>query len=93
MEEQDFQTHYENLLPDIHGTFMIVLFRARDSELNEVLVEKINATGKIWVSGTSWGGSKAARIAVANWRVNLDDSGEYGGVGVVREVLKQVAGF
>ena len=57
---------------DLESTFIIVLFRARDPALNEVLVDRINATGKMFVSGTSWGGKKAVRIAVGSWRVEVE---------------------
>jgi glutamate/tyrosine decarboxylase-like PLP-dependent enzyme len=52
--------------------FMIVLFRARDERINVELVKRINKTGKIYVSGTKWEGKPAARIAVSNWRVDVE---------------------
>lgn len=73
--------HYE-LLPDEGGAagaaggmdevFIIVLFRAKDRELNDVLVEKINRTRQMYVSGTRWKGEKAVRIAVSSWRVDVE---------------------
>ncbi|EEH38172.1 hypothetical protein PAAG_01093 [Paracoccidioides lutzii Pb01] len=54
----------------LHNTFMIVLFRARDEGLNGVLVNKINETSEMYVSGTIWEGIPACRIAISNWRVN-----------------------
>ncbi len=57
-------------------TFMIVLFRAKDESLNKVLVKKINATGKIYVTGTSWDGQPAARIAVSNWQTDVGRDGK-----------------
>lgn len=66
--------HYE-LLPDesanLDEIFMIVLFRAKDTALNEVLVEKINQTRQMYVSGTKWGGQKAVRMAVSTWKVDV----------------------
>ena len=50
-------------------TFIIVLFRAKDGALNNRLVDSINATRKMYVSGTMWEGSAATRIAVSNWQV------------------------
>lgn len=70
----------------LEGTYMVVLFRARDEALNEVLVDRINSTGRVFVSGTSWEGRKAVRMAVANWRVEVERDAE-----VVREVLVAVA--
>ena len=56
----------------IQEVFIIVLFRARDNGLNRSLVKKINATSKMYVSGTVWDGEPASRIAVSNWQVNVE---------------------
>ncbi|KAI1805129.1 PLP-dependent transferase [Daldinia bambusicola] len=56
-----------------NNTHIIVLFRARDEGLNEKLVEKIQASGEWYVSGTKWEGRPACRIAVSSWRVNVDE--------------------
>jgi glutamate/tyrosine decarboxylase-like PLP-dependent enzyme len=64
--------HYD-LLPvgnTIDNIFMIVMFKARDADLNKVLVRRINATKRIYVSGTAWDGEPACRIAVSNWQVD-----------------------
>ena len=66
-------------------TFMVVLFRARDEAVNRQLVQRINATGKMYVSGTKWEGRPAARIAVSNWRVEVERNAS-----VVEEVLRGV---
>lgn len=50
--------------------YIIVLFRAKDQKLNESLVRRINSTSRIYVSGTTWDGIPASRIAVANWQVD-----------------------
>ena len=70
----------------LKSTFIVVLFRARDAALNEVLVDRINATGKMFVSGTKWDGEKAVRIAVGSWRVDVERD-----AAVIREVLTAVA--
>jgi RNase P/RNase MRP subunit p30 len=51
---------------------MIVLFRAKDRRINQELVRKLNASGKMYVSGTEWKGEKACRLAVSNWRVDVE---------------------
>ena len=67
--------HYE-LLPDenadIDEVFMIVLFKAKDKTVNEELVERINRTRQMYVSGTAWKGEKAVRVAVSNWMVDVE---------------------
>lgn len=55
----------------LRKTFMIVLFRARDEQLNKSLVRRIKDTGRIYVSGTTFNGQTACRIAVSNWRVAI----------------------
>lgn len=70
----------------LEGAFIIVLFKAKGEALNEVLVDRINDTGRIFVSGTKWNGEKAVRIAVSNWRVNVEED-----LAVVKEVLTSVA--
>lgn len=81
--------HYE-WLPSgnqsLESTYIIVLFRARNPALNDVLVDRINATGKMFVSGTKWDGKPAARIAVASWRVDVERD-----AAVIKEVLTAVA--
>ena len=66
-------------------TFIVVLFRARDEKLNQGLVKKINASGKMVVTGTVWDARPAARIAVSNWRADVERDGE-----LIEEVLSDV---
>lgn len=49
--------------------YMIVLFRANSKEFNKTLVNAINSTRKVYVSGTQWEKKPAVRIAVGNWQV------------------------
>ena len=65
--------------------FIIVLFKATDEALNKTLVQRINATSKMYVSGTMWDGNPASRIAVSNWQV--DPSRDFG---VVKNVLEEL---
>ncbi|OBS29189.1 hypothetical protein FPOA_03126 [Fusarium poae] len=81
--------HYELLPNDGAGldeVFMIVLFRAKDHKLNEILVQKINETRQMYVSGTSWKGEKAVRVAISNWMVDVDNDFK-----VVTSILTHVA--
>jgi len=66
--------------------YVIVIFRARDEELNGELVKRINGTRKLYVSGTQWEGRAAARFAVANWQVGVDRD-----LAIIKEVLEDVA--
>ena len=80
---------YEWLPNETEGVeriFMTVLFRARDDALNDVLVQRINSTRKLYVSGTKWKGRKACRIAVSSWRADVDRD-----LPVIRDVLTGIA--
>jgi hypothetical protein len=54
------------------NTHIIVLFRAAEDEINTDLVKRINATRKMYVSGTKWDGKFACRIAVSTWKVDVE---------------------
>jgi glutamate/tyrosine decarboxylase-like PLP-dependent enzyme len=70
----------------LQHTYIIVLFRAKDNALNHKLAQMINATGKIYVSGTTWAGNPATRIAASNWQV--DENRDFS---IVSDVLEEVA--
>lgn len=69
----------------LEKTYMVVLFRAKQDELNRELATRINASSKMFVSGTSWGGRPACRIAISNWRV--DEERDFA---LVTDVLESV---
>ncbi|TKA77461.1 hypothetical protein B0A55_04774 [Friedmanniomyces simplex] len=56
----------------IGSIYIIVLFRARDDQLNKVLVQRLNATRRLYVSGTQWEGLPAVRFAIANWQADVE---------------------
>ncbi|QDS77956.1 hypothetical protein FKW77_001641 [Venturia effusa] len=69
----------------LHNIYMVVMFRAKDTAFNEVLVQKVKDTGKIYISSTTFEGKPASRIAISNWQVEVDRDFE-----LVKEVLEQV---
>lgn len=71
----------------IAKTFIVVLFRVKDVEIQRDFVKNVNATGRMYISGTDWEGRPAARIAVSNWQVDVQRDGK-----LIEEVLDQVAG-
>lgn len=77
---------YELLPPLVQANanyiYMIVLFRAKDETINKSLVQRLNGTRKLYVSGTQWDGAAAARFAVSNWQVDVDRD-----LAIVTEVL------
>jgi hypothetical protein len=64
----------------------IVLFRLRDQERNEGLLGRINDQNRIYVSGTSWEGRPAVRVAVSGWEIDIEKD-----TSVIREVLQKAA--
>lgn len=68
---------------------IIVLFRAKDEELNKVLTDRINSHKDIFVSGTSYRGKKAVRIAVSGWDIDYI-GGSSSDVAVICGVLDRV---
>lgn len=54
------------------NTHIIVMFRAKDDKTNGELVNRINRTRKMYVSGTKWSGKPACRIAISTWKVKVD---------------------
>lgn len=77
---------YKRVEEAVERTFMIVLFRATDMQMNEELVGRINGTGRMFVTGTQWEGRKATRIAVSHWAVDVERDGK-----IVEGVLDEVA--
>ncbi|KAI0134640.1 pyridoxal-dependent decarboxylase [Xylariales sp. AK1849] len=70
----------------MEDTHIVVLFRAKDDSLNDVLTDTINRDGVWYVSGTKWKGQPAVRVAVANWRVNVAED-----LNIVKESLATIA--
>jgi hypothetical protein len=70
----------------LDDTHIIVLFRAKDEGLNSVLVQRINESRQMYVSGTAWRGQKATRIAVSSWRVDVERDFE-----AVKTILTKIA--
>lgn len=57
---------------EFESTHVIVIFKAKDETLNAELVKRINATRKIYVSGTQWEGKPACRFAISTWKVDVE---------------------
>jgi glutamate/tyrosine decarboxylase-like PLP-dependent enzyme len=66
-------------------THVIVIFRARDDSINAELVKRINATRKIYVSGTQWDGKPACRFAISTWKVDVERDSR-----LIKEVLESI---
>jgi hypothetical protein len=69
---------------EFSNTHIVVLFRAKDDIINAELVQRLNGTRKMYVSGTKWDGKPACRIAVSTWKVDVERD-----VKLVTDVLQQ----
>ena len=69
----------------ISTTYIVVLFRATDDSVNKELVQRINSTRRIYVSGTQWDGQPAARFAISNWQADIERD-----FALIKEVLESV---
>ena len=47
-----------------------VLFRYEDDARTDAILARVQASGRIWLSGTSWDGRKAIRVSVSNWQTD-----------------------
>ena len=65
--------------------YIIVLFKAKDKNLNTQLVKRINATRRVYVSGTSWDDEPACRFAISNWQVDVERD-----LNIIKGVLEEV---
>jgi glutamate/tyrosine decarboxylase-like PLP-dependent enzyme len=45
-----------------------VLFRFEDDERTDTVLAAVQASGRVWLSGTTWDGHKAIRLSVSNWQ-------------------------
>ncbi|KAK5699899.1 hypothetical protein LTR97_006033 [Elasticomyces elasticus] len=66
--------------------YIVVLFRAKDEQLNKTLVKRVNASRRLYVSGTEWDGSPAVRFAISNWEVDVERD-----LRIVKDVLVEAA--
>jgi glutamate/tyrosine decarboxylase-like PLP-dependent enzyme len=70
----------------IEYTHIVVLFRAKNEELNKVLAARISVSREMYVSGTVWKGEKAVRLAISNWMVDIERDCD-----IVTNILTSVA--
>jgi glutamate/tyrosine decarboxylase-like PLP-dependent enzyme len=50
-----------------------VLFRFEDDARTDDALARVQASGRIWLSGTTWDGRKAIRVSVSNWQTGDEE--------------------
>ena len=50
-----------------------VLFRFESDERTDEVLQRVQASGEIWLSGTTWNGQKAIRVSVSNWQTTDEE--------------------
>ena len=50
-----------------------VLFRFESDERTDELLEQVQRSGRVWMSGTTWEGRKAIRLSVSNWQTGDEE--------------------
>jgi glutamate/tyrosine decarboxylase-like PLP-dependent enzyme len=50
-----------------------VLFRFESDERTDEALQRVQASGRVWMSGTSWDGRKAIRLSVSNWQTGDEE--------------------
>ena len=51
-----------------------VLFRFEDDERTDAALARVQASGDVWLSGTTWDGRKAIRVSVSNWQTGDEET-------------------
>ncbi len=62
----------------------------QDDALTDTIIQKVNATGEAFFSGTTWRGRRTMRVSVVNWRTSARDVER--AIAAVRAVLFQAHG-
>jgi glutamate/tyrosine decarboxylase-like PLP-dependent enzyme len=50
-----------------------VLFRFDSDELTDDVLRRVQGSGAVWMSGTTWDGRKAIRVSVSNWQTGEEE--------------------
>ncbi|HJW66797.1 MAG TPA: pyridoxal-dependent decarboxylase [Gaiellaceae bacterium] len=50
-----------------------VLFRFESDEHTDEVLARVQQSGRVWLSGTTWDGRKAIRVSVSNWQTGDEE--------------------
>ena len=51
-----------------------VLFRFEDDERTDAVLRRVQESGRVWTSGTTWAGRQAIRLSVSNWQTRDEEA-------------------
>lgn len=51
-----------------------VLFCFEDDERTDAVLARVQESGRVWMSGTTWNGRKAVRVSVSNWQTGDEET-------------------
>ena len=63
-----------------------MLFRFESDERTDDVLRRVQESGRVWMSGTTWNGRKAIRVSVSNWQTGEEEIDL--AVGAFREALQ-----
>jgi glutamate/tyrosine decarboxylase-like PLP-dependent enzyme len=73
-------THFAEAIVELPGVELLnevvlnqVLFRFESDELTDDVLHRVQDSGEVWMSGTTWAGRKAIRVSVSNWQTGDEE--------------------
>jgi glutamate/tyrosine decarboxylase-like PLP-dependent enzyme len=76
----DAATRFSEAIGELPGVEVLndvvlnqVLFRFESDEQTDEALRQVQASSRVWLSGTTWNGRKAIRVSVSNWQTGDEE--------------------
>jgi len=76
----DAATRFAERIVELEGVELLnevvlnqVLFRFESDERTDEVLARVQESGRVWLSGTTWDGRKAIRVSVSNWQTGEEE--------------------
>jgi glutamate/tyrosine decarboxylase-like PLP-dependent enzyme len=76
----DAATRFSEAIVELRGVELLndvvlnqVLFRFESDEQTDEVLRQVQASSRVWLSGTTWNGRKAIRVSVSNWQTGDEE--------------------
>jgi len=76
----DAATRFSEAIVELPGVEVLndvvlnqVLFRFESDEQTDEALRQVQASSRVWLSGTTWNGRKAIRVSVSNWQTGDEE--------------------